>query len=62
MRGGQNILYIIDVTFKEGRRATAHFREAYMAENAAQAMMDAIKSVSAEYSADITKVQIEMEV
>lgn len=56
------MLYIVDVTFKEGRRATAHFREAYMAENAAQAMMDAIKSVSSEYSADITKVQIEMEV
>lgn len=34
------MLYIVDVTFKEGRRATAHFREAYMADNAAQAMMD----------------------
>lgn len=33
------MLYIIDVTFKEGRRATAHFREAYMADNAAQAMI-----------------------
>lgn len=56
------MLYIVDVTFKEGRRATVHFREAYMAENAAQAMMDAIKSVSAEYSEDITKVEIEKEV
>ncbi len=32
-----------------------------MAENAAQAMLEAIKSVSAEYSADITKVEIEKE-
>ena len=57
------MLYIVNVTFKDGcLRATAHFREAYMADNAAQAMMDAIKSVSAEYSSDITKVEIEKEV
>ena len=55
------MLYIVDVTFKDCLRATAHFREAYMADNAAQAMMDAIKSVSVKYSSDITKVEIEKE-
>lgn len=56
------MLYIVDVTYKLGRRATAHFREAYMAENAAQAMMNAIKYVSAEYSTNITNIEIEKEV
>lgn len=56
------MLYIVEVTFKDCLRATAHFREAYMADNAAQAMMDAIKSVSVKYSSDITKVEIEKEV
>lgn len=56
------MLYIVNVTYKPGRRAMGQFREAYMAESAAQAMMNAIKYVSAEYSTNITYVEIEKEV
>lgn len=55
------MLYVIDTTFKQSR-VTAHYREIFAANNAAQAVADAVKYVSTHYSDEIIKVEIEKEI
>lgn len=55
------MLYVIDTTFKQSR-VTAHYREIFAANNAAQAVADAVKYVSAHYSDEIVNVEVEKEI
>ena len=55
------MLYVIDTTFIHSR-VTAHYREIFAANNAAQAVADAVKYVSANYSDKIIKVEVEKEI